>query len=109
MYNNLIGINYGVLQMFLPILILYLPGLRMVFLSPKPMLLKLTLVTKPPSYVVASKFSHWIAAMDSEFASLQQQHSWSLVPIPYGKNVVGCKWAFKITAPNLIMCVSYIW
>ena len=53
-------------------------------------------VTEPPSYAVASKFSHWVAAMDLEFASLQQQHTWSLVPLPYGENVVGCKWVFKI-------------
>ena len=32
-------------------------------------------VTEPPSYAVASKFSHWVATMDSKFASLQQQHA----------------------------------
>ena len=30
---------------------------------------------EPPSYVVASKFSHWVEAMDSELACLQQQHT----------------------------------
>lgn len=28
--------------------------------------------TEPPSYSVASKYSHWVDAMDSEFTSLQQ-------------------------------------
>ena len=31
--------------------------------------------TKPPSYSVTSKFPQWIEAMDSEFFSVQQQHT----------------------------------
>ena len=57
-------------------------------------------IIEPPSYAVAYKFSHWVEAMDSEFASLQRQHTWSLVPLPYGKNMVGCKWVFKIKKDN---------
>ena len=37
---------------------------------------------EPPSFNVASRFPHWIEAMDSEFHSLQKQHTWSLVPLP---------------------------
>ena len=46
---------------------------------------------KPPSYSVTSKFPQWIEAMDLEFSSLQQQHTWSLVPLPPKKNVVARK------------------
>ena len=46
---------------------------------------------EPPSFNVASRFPHWIEAMDSEFHSLQKQHTWSLVPLPPAKNVVHCK------------------
>ena len=34
--------------------------------------------------------------MDSKYASLLKQHTWSLVPLPAGKNVVSCKWVYKI-------------
>ena len=51
---------------------------------------------KPPSYSMTSKFPQWIEAMDSEFFSLQQQHTQSLVPLPPKKNVVACKQVFKI-------------
>jgi hypothetical protein len=53
-------------------------------------------VTEPPSYTVASKHSKWCIAMDEEFQALQQQATWSLVPLPASKNVVGCKWVYKL-------------
>ena len=51
---------------------------------------------EPPSYFITSKYPHWVEAMDSEFTSLKQQHNWSLVPLPPNKNVVRCKWVYKV-------------
>ena len=53
-------------------------------------------VTEPTSYTVASKHSSWCTAMDEEFQALQKQDTWSLVPLPSSKNVVGCKWVYKL-------------
>uniref|UniRef100_A0A2N9GVX2 Integrase catalytic domain-containing protein n=1 Tax=Fagus sylvatica TaxID=28930 RepID=A0A2N9GVX2_FAGSY len=53
-------------------------------------------LTEPTSYTVASKHSSWCTAMDEEFQALQKQGTWSLVPLPPSKNVVGCKWVYKL-------------
>ena len=34
--------------------------------------------------------------MDAEFHSLQKQHTWSLVPLPPHKNIIPCKWVYKL-------------
>uniref|UniRef100_A0A2N9FJA4 Integrase catalytic domain-containing protein n=1 Tax=Fagus sylvatica TaxID=28930 RepID=A0A2N9FJA4_FAGSY len=52
--------------------------------------------TEPTSYTNASKHSQWCTAMDEEFQALQKQGTWSLVPLPATKNVVGCKWVYKL-------------
>jgi histone deacetylase 1/2 len=36
------------------------------------------------------------AAMDSEYQALMKNKTWHLVPRPKGKNIVGCKWVYKI-------------
>ena len=52
--------------------------------------------SEPPSYAITAKHSQWVAAMDFEFQSLQKQKTWSLVPLPANKNVVTCKWVYKL-------------
>lgn len=51
---------------------------------------------EPPTFNVTSMHSQWVKAMDSKHASLLKQKTWSLVPLPAGKNVVSCKWIYKI-------------
>ena len=38
----------------------------------------------------------WKEATDSEIESLNAAQTWDLVPLPEKKNVVGCKWIFKV-------------
>jgi hypothetical protein len=54
------------------------------------------LQTEPLTYTIASKFPQWREAMASEFAALQRQHTWQLVPPSSNQNVVGCRWVYKI-------------
>ena len=34
--------------------------------------------------------------MDKKIATLEQNNTWSLTPLPYGKILIGCKWVYKI-------------
>ncbi|KAB2617029.1 hypothetical protein D8674_012898 [Pyrus ussuriensis x Pyrus communis] len=38
----------------------------------------------------------WIEAMKVEMEALQRNGTWNVVPLPYGKRPVGCKWVFTI-------------
>ena len=51
---------------------------------------------EPTSYTNASKHNQWCIAMDEEFQALKKQGTWFLVPLPATKNVMGCKWVYKL-------------
>uniref|UniRef100_A0A2N9HNG4 Reverse transcriptase Ty1/copia-type domain-containing protein n=1 Tax=Fagus sylvatica TaxID=28930 RepID=A0A2N9HNG4_FAGSY len=53
-------------------------------------------ITEPTSFTTASKHPQWCDAMHEEFQALQKQGTWSLVPPPSTKNIVGCKWVYKL-------------
>jgi hypothetical protein len=38
----------------------------------------------------------WKAAIDEEMASLNKNHTWELVDMPKNRNLVSCKWVFKV-------------
>jgi histone deacetylase 1/2 len=38
----------------------------------------------------------WKRAMDDEFSALQRNKTWHLVPPNRGRNIIDCKWVFKI-------------
>jgi hypothetical protein len=38
----------------------------------------------------------WHTAMDEEYSALMKNHTWHLVPSHTAKNVVDCRWIFKI-------------
>jgi hypothetical protein len=52
--------------------------------------------TEPSTYLTASKIPQWCTSMNEEYSALQRQHTWTLVAPPLGKNIVGCKWVFKL-------------
>jgi histone deacetylase 1/2 len=60
-----------------------------------------TLVTsstsEPTTVAEALADPRWAEAMNSEFEALKRNKTWRLVPPPpKGKNVIGCKWVFKV-------------
>ncbi|VVA40913.1 PREDICTED: Retrovirus-related Pol poly from transposon, partial [Prunus dulcis] len=53
-------------------------------------------LVEPATYKTALKVPVWLTAMKEEIDALHSQGTWSLVPLPHNKNLVGCKWIFKI-------------
>ena len=37
----------------------------------------------------------WYKAMEEEIEQIEKNKTWSLVPGPYDKNVIGTKWVFR--------------
>ncbi|KAM1393866.1 hypothetical protein ACFX2F_029972 [Malus domestica] len=53
-------------------------------------------MVEPATYKSTLKSEVWFHAMKEELSALQYQGTWTLVPLPLNKNLVGCKWVFKI-------------
>lgn len=51
---------------------------------------------EPTSYTQAIKNPTWIDAMNKEITALEANNTWTFVPLPPGKRVVGYKWVYKI-------------
>ncbi|KAM2302248.1 hypothetical protein FF2_032543 [Malus domestica] len=51
---------------------------------------------EPATYKSALKSPVWLAAMQDKLSALHTQKTWSLVPLHPHRNLVGCKWVFKI-------------
>jgi hypothetical protein len=53
-------------------------------------------IEEPTCYTNAVKILEWRQAMQSEFNTLLQNQTWTLVSPQQANNLVGCKWAFKV-------------
>ncbi|WVZ08647.1 hypothetical protein V8G54_021993 [Vigna mungo] len=50
---------------------------------------------EPRSYSEASKYPHWVRAMDDELAALAKNDTWEITDLPADKTAVGCKLVAK--------------
>jgi histone deacetylase 1/2 len=53
-------------------------------------------LVEPSSYKSAVKILVWLQAMKEEVNALHAQSTWSLISLPANRNLVGCKWIFKV-------------
>lgn len=51
---------------------------------------------EPYTYNQASSDPRWVDAMHKELTALESNDTWTLVPAPPGKKIVGCKWVYKL-------------
>jgi hypothetical protein len=56
----------------------------------------LTDTSEPYNVQEALSNSQWKAAMEVEYAALMKNKTWTLVPPQPGRNVIDCKWVFKV-------------
>jgi histone deacetylase 1/2 len=51
---------------------------------------------EPHSVDEALQDPKWVTAMNSEHKALMHNKTWHLVPPPKGKNIIDCKWVYKV-------------
>ena len=51
---------------------------------------------EPTCFEEAIENAKWVKAMNEEMAALDENETWDLVPLPNSKNVIGCKWVYKV-------------
>ncbi|KAG7564974.1 Reverse transcriptase domain [Arabidopsis suecica] len=56
----------------------------------------ISIETEPKTFKQAIVSLKWTKAMDVELGAMELNKTWSVVSLPPGKNVVGCKWVYTI-------------
>ncbi|GLJ43326.1 hypothetical protein SUGI_0899920 [Cryptomeria japonica] len=52
-------------------------------------------IIEPKTKKEAVKYDDWVKAMEEELEKIEKNETWTLVPIPENKNVIGTKWVFR--------------
>lgn len=56
----------------------------------------MTALSEPKNPKLALQDPKWKAAMESEYSALLHNNTWSLVPLPGDRKIIGSKWVFRI-------------
>lgn len=56
----------------------------------------LAVCDEPTNISAALSDPHWKQAMESEFLALMRNNTWHLVPPVSGRNLIDCKWVFRL-------------
>jgi len=46
--------------------------------------------------ITGENASQWRSAIKEELVAHEKNNTWTLVPLPENRNIIGCKWVFKI-------------
>lgn len=64
--------------------------------KPKVFLVEHSLPREPSTFLESSQDPNWKKALNSEYAALLHNHTWTVVKAPPNASIVGCKWVFKV-------------
>lgn len=67
-------------------------------------------IIEPNSYAEVLKSPErdlWLAAMGSEYGSLMEMQTWILVKRPRGRNIISCKWIFRVKKDGSGKIIKY--
>jgi hypothetical protein len=56
----------------------------------------LTDAGEPTNLTEALEHTQWKTAMDEEYTALMDNHTWHLVPPNSNKNLIDCKWVYRV-------------
>nr|XP_016468765.1 PREDICTED: uncharacterized protein LOC107791253 [Nicotiana tabacum] len=64
-------------------------------------------IVEPKSFAEASQDLKWIEAMKAKITALEENKTWSIIPLPLGKFSIGCKWVFKVKYKSSVELERY--
>lgn len=62
----------------------------------KSLLSTISQIQEPTSYNEACRNEEWIKAMNKELDALENNQTWTVMPLPQNKKAIGSKWVYKV-------------